>query len=158
MRYLTPFAILLSVCLLASASAFAQTPYPLPYTVTTIAGGASANPVAGAACAAGSPLVSADALGDGCLATQVQLASNGGYDGLAVDPAGNIIVADKSGGAYVVRMINAESGIISLLAGNGATCSSKTDSLGDGCPAATGTALNNFRGAATDPWGNVLIA
>lgn len=158
MRNRIPYAVLLSVCLSASTSAIAQTPYPLPYTVTTIAGGASTNPAAGTVCATGSPLVSADAQGDGCLATQVQLTSNGGYDGLAVDPAGNIIVADKSGGAYVVRVINAESGIISLLAGNGKTCSSKTDSLGDGCSAATGTVLNNFRGAAADPWGNVLIA
>ncbi len=142
----------------ALASANSQTPYPLPYTVTTIGGGASSTPGTGVACATGSPLTSTDALGDGCLATQVQIATSGGYDGLAVDPAGNVFTADYSGNEYVVRVINAQNGVISLVAGGGAVCAAKTDTLGDGCPAATGTVLNNFRGAATDPWGNVLIA
>src|SRR6202012_3411018 len=36
-------------------------------------------------------------------------------------------------------------------------CSTKLDSSGDGCIAATQTVVNGQRGIATDPWGHVFL-
>jgi sugar lactone lactonase YvrE len=84
--------------------------------------------------------------GDGGLAIFAELS---GPTGVAVDPIGNIYIAD--GGTHHVRQVN-PSGIISTLAGNGngAFC-------GDG-GAATSACLRAPYAVAADGSGNVFIA
>src|SRR5438093_272147 len=69
--------------------------------------------------------------------------------GVAVDPAGNVYIADE--GSNRIRKVNT-AGIISTIAGNG-----KQGFSGDGGPA-TSAALNQPSGVAVDPAGNVYIA
>lgn len=132
-----------------------QAPIALPNTITTLAGGAS-SVTSGAACATDSSLTALDSLGDGCTGTSVQFSSDL-RGGVAVDPQGNVWVADTSNSA--IRRIDARSGIVTLVAGKGTVCATgKTDNNGDGCPQANTVFSSSPRGIATDPWGNVLIA
>jgi sugar lactone lactonase YvrE len=87
--------------------------------------------------------------GDGGPATQAQL-----YDpqGLAVDHAGNVFIADQSNCA--VREVNAGSGIITTVAGEpGIGCGYNSDSV-----PATSSYLNQPLGVAIDKNGNLFIA
>jgi sugar lactone lactonase YvrE len=84
--------------------------------------------------------------GDGGPATGARLSSP---EGVAVDAAGNLYVADT--GNHRVRKIAADGGI-STVAGNG-----EAESYGDGGPA-TEAALNTPAGVAVDAAGNLYIA
>ena len=84
--------------------------------------------------------------GDGSAATSAQLA---GPLGVAVDPAGNIFIADASNER--VRKVDT-SGNISTVAGTGTGGFN-----GDGI-AATSARLNSPQGVAVDPAGNLVIA
>src|SRR5438876_1134763 len=68
--------------------------------------------------------------------------------GVAVDPAGNVYIADE--GSNSIRKVNT-SGIVSTIAGNDTQGFSE-----DGGPA-TSASLNDPRGVAVDPTGNVYI-
>lgn len=94
----------------------------------------------------------ASSTGNGGLATAATL---NGPRGVHVDGSGNIYIADTSGNE--VRVINAQTGIISIFAGGGSgTCTGATDSLGDGC-AATVAKLNMPMGLSMDAAGNLYI-
>jgi sugar lactone lactonase YvrE len=85
--------------------------------------------------------------GDGGLASNATL---GNPQGLAIDAAGNIYVADSLD--QVVRKVSAATNIISTVAGNPAAVA-----LGDGRPA-TSARLNAPTGVAVDAAGNLYIA
>jgi sugar lactone lactonase YvrE len=88
----------------------------------------------------------ADSLGDGGKATDARLSSP---VGLAVDSAGNLFVTDNSR----VRKIDAVTGIITTVAGNG----KNQPYAGDG-GLATETGFRGPFGLAIDAGGNLLIA
>jgi DNA-binding beta-propeller fold protein YncE len=85
--------------------------------------------------------------GDGGPATSATLA---GPRRLAFDGAGNLYVSDSDN--YRVRRIDAVSGIITTIAGNGSS-----GFWGDGGPAVDAT-LSLPAGLAVDGWGNVYVA
>jgi sugar lactone lactonase YvrE len=91
-----------------------------------------------------------DKLGDGGPATSAILY---GPQSVALDPAGNLYIADAF--HNLVRMVNAASGTITVVAGGGT--SAGTDGFGDG-GAATSAMLNNPCGLALDSAGNLYIA
>jgi hypothetical protein len=97
-----------------------------------------------------------DTFGDGCAASSSTLSSP---QGVTIDGAGNLVIADT--GNDLIREVNAESGIITVLAGNllgtGGLCAAKTDGIGDGCPATQAT-LNAPQGTTFDVFGNLYIA
>jgi len=148
----------LATGLLSSPAALAQTPMAFPYTMSTIAGLSPMSGTAGTQCPnLPTGIVSTDIFGDGCLAiNSVTIGGSGVRAGLVVDSYGNVIVADDVNS--VVHIINPTTGIMSVLAGKGTTCSGKVDSAGDGCLAATQTALSSPRGIGMDPYGNVYIS
>ena len=84
--------------------------------------------------------------GDGGLATQAELNQP---DGVAVDGAGNVYIADAHNSR--VRMVSATSGNISTVAGNGSSMDS-----GDGGPA-TQAGVNGPYAVAIDAAGNLSI-
>jgi len=158
-----------SVTVLVSGSesnAFAQTPTSpslLPYIVTAVAGGASANPTASATCPV-SGFTSSDAFGDGCLATEVKLS---GPRFVTQDTQGNFFFSDT--GNALVRRIDATTGVVSLVAGgaaanpaSGASCGSGStatslDADGDGC-LGTQVKLGKPHGLAFSPSGDLYFA
>jgi fibronectin type 3 domain-containing protein len=85
--------------------------------------------------------------GDGILATSAQLCSP--YD-VEVDAAGNLYIADMNNNR--IRMVDAQTGIISTVAGNGGSGSS-----GDGGPAVNAN-LSSPYGIGLDQSGNIYIA
>ena len=101
--------------------------------ITTVAGGGS-----------GSPGI--DASGDEGLASNAQLL---GPVGVAIDSVGNLYIADS--GTNLIREVQAQTGIISVLAGNGTLTYSE-----DGGPA-TNAGLNQPVGVQVDAGGNVYI-
>ena len=143
-----------------SFSALAQTPVAVPSTITTIAGGLvptsfTANSTL---CPGSTTVKSTTAYGDGCaaIAASFGAASRGGA---VVDSFGNVFVADDVN--KIAHMIDANTGIMSVLAGGGTACAGKVDELGDGCLAATQTtfsAASALRGIGMDPYGNVFLA
>jgi len=96
-------------------------------TITSVAGGGQANP------------------GDGLKATNVNLIQP---VGVAFDPAGNMLILDRS---PRVRLVNS-TGIISTIAGNGAQAFT-----GDGGPATNAT-LQSPEGIVVAPDGTIYIA
>jgi large repetitive protein len=144
---LAPRRSFLPVALLALAglcsSAVAQTaPQLLPYTVKVVAGGGTTAIAAGAACPV-SGLVSVDAYGDGCLATEVLLAptvTGTGPRYAVADKTGAIFFSDATNG--LVRRVDPITGVVTAVAGGaasspgtGTACGANlsTDSDGDGC-------------------------
>jgi streptogramin lyase len=128
-----------------TSSAFAQTaPQLLPYTVKLIAGGGTVAIAAGATCPV-SGFKSTDAFGDGCLATEVQIAPTGtsgtGARYAIADKTGAIFFSDATNG--LVRRIDPITGVVTAVAGGAASSPSagtacgttlvSTDSDGDGC-------------------------
>jgi sugar lactone lactonase YvrE len=85
--------------------------------------------------------------GDGSLATQAGLSVPAG---IVLDKSGNLYIVDYGNGQ--VRMVSASTGIISTIAGTGATGFS-----GDGGPA-TQASFTNPDGIAIDSSGNLYIA
>jgi streptogramin lyase len=85
--------------------------------------------------------------GDGGPATAASFSSP---LGVAVDAAGNVLIADQSNSR--IRRVDAVTGVITTVAGNGTFGFS-----GDGGPA-TAASLSNPVGVAVDAAGNVLIA
>jgi len=86
--------------------------------------------------------------GDGILATSAELYYP---SGVAVDSAGNIYIADTIN--YRIRKVDASTGYISTVAGNGA----HYGSIGDG-GAAISAQLYNPEGVVVDSAGNIYIA
>jgi sugar lactone lactonase YvrE len=143
--------------LLLAVVSRAQTPVALPYTMTTIAGGlVPTTYVAGTTLCPGSSTVKAmTAYGDGCAAVAGNFGA-GGRGGLVVDAFGNVFVADDINA--VVHMIDANTGIMSQVAGNSTVCGGTLDKEGDGCIAATATKFSSTpRGIGIDPYGNILV-
>jgi trimeric autotransporter adhesin len=89
--------------------------------------------------------------GDGGLATSAALNTP---QTVAVDATGNVFIADYANGR--IRKVSAN-GIISTVAGNGATSISYTQSDGDGGPA-TNAWLGEPYGVAVDQAGNLYIS
>jgi len=85
--------------------------------------------------------------GDGVAATDSKLSY---LEAVAVDPAGNVYVADS--GAGRIRKVDASSRIITTIAGGGSS-----GELGDGGPA-TDASLNRPTGVIIDGSGNLYIA
>lgn len=85
--------------------------------------------------------------GDGIFATLANLNSP---KGIAVDSIGNLYIADMSN--QRIRKVNAITGIITTVAGNGKVISGYTEGL------ATDVELNNPSGVAIDIMGNLYIA
>jgi polygalacturonase/sugar lactone lactonase YvrE len=136
-------------------NAGAQTPVALPNTMTTLAGLSPAPGSSGSACWTGSAYKTTDAYGDGCPAVNAVFGASG-RGGVAVDFAGNVIVADDINN--IVHLIDPNTGIVTKLAGLGSVCTGKLDKDGDGCLAATQSILASPRGIGIDPYGNVLVA
>jgi uncharacterized protein (TIGR03437 family) len=74
--------------------------------------------------------------------------------GVAVDSAGNVYIADSAND--VIRKVNAATGVISVIAGNGSCCYAGTGTGGDGGPATAAT-LFYPRAVAVDGAGNVYL-
>jgi sugar lactone lactonase YvrE len=85
--------------------------------------------------------------GDGGAATNAQIAT---ICGIALDAAGDVYIADC--GSEVIRRVDASTGIITTVAGNGSG-----GYAGDGGPATSAT-LNAPHGLAIDGAGNIYIA
>ncbi len=122
---------------LSAAQSATTPPVAIPYTITTVAGNGSGG-----------------STGNGGPAADAQISSD--LRAVAVDGQGNLYFADT--GNSEIRKINAQTGVITLVAGGNTACSAGIDKSGDGCPAATGTTLNNPRGIAVDKAGNIYIA
>ena len=90
--------------------------------------------------------------GDGGPAASATVNSPGD---VALDGAGNLYIADS--GNNVIRMINAATGVISTVAGNGAIGNSNLNQVGDG-GLATAANLNLPQGITLDGSGNLYIA
>ena len=105
------------------------------HIITTVAGGGSS---------AGN-----DGLGDGGPATAAQLS---GPEGIAVDSAGDLFIADASNNR--IREVNASTQIITTVAGSGTSGFG-----GDGLPAtSTAVDLESPSGVAVDSAGDIFIA
>ena len=98
--------------------------------------------------------VSTTPCGDGGPALRATF-GNAGFMGLAVDSANNVFIADA--GATRVRRVDALTGNISTVAGNGTTCGDPTTACGDGGPA-TAANLNGPAAVAVDAEGDLFIA
>jgi streptogramin lyase len=128
-------------------------PIALPYTISTLAGGAAAS-TANTQCAG-----STDAYGDGCQANAVDLDLSGqDLRGVTADPFGNVYftdIADK-----LIRRVS-PNGIITDFAGRvtGTACvpPASTSAQGTGCTP-TLVNLSRPRGVSSDAAGNILIA
>jgi trimeric autotransporter adhesin len=107
-------------------------------TITTVAGNFDGNTCPG----------ETDSIGDGCPATLATLADP---DGIFVDAAGNIFIADE--GNCAVREVTAANGIIQVIAGIADSCGYN----GDGQPAASAQ-LEFPEGVWLDGGGNIYIA
>ena len=167
---LQAIAVLTVLAGLAAPRLAAQAaPVVLPTTITTIGGGTTT------VCTT----TGADKIGNGCPATQASfgatsaIASGGDTRAIAVDPQGNIIIADT--GASMIRKINPKTGVVTVVAGSlnsAAACTSPAgqtpvDKYGDGCIATDGIAnlnggytgnFNKPRGVFVAPNGDIYIA
>ena len=157
-------ALLAGLCVSSSAQ---TAPQLLPYTAKLIAGGGTAAIAAGATCPV-SGFTSTDAYGDGCLATEINIAptstSGTGPRYAIADSTGAVFFSDATNG--LVRRIDPITGIVTAVAGGkssspgaGVACGTgvSTDSDGDGCPANL-VKLSHPMGLAFDAQGNLYFA
>ena len=116
-----------SLSLFAGAGLFAHAqtaPQLLPYTIKLVAGGGSAAIAAGATCPV-SGYTATDAFGDGCLATEIELGNTApggttpGARSAVADSKGNVFFTDYANA--LVRRVDAGTGIVTAVAGGGAT-------------------------------------
>ncbi len=98
---------------------------------------------------AGEPM-NGDGINDGGPATKAGIYLNSEHNGLAVDSAGNLYIADE--GHNRIRKVDVSTGIITTVAGNGTPGHS-----GDGGPATSAQLLEPL-GVAFDKAGNFYIA
>jgi sugar lactone lactonase YvrE len=127
-----------------------NSPIALPYTMTTIAGGAGlAIPSSGNMACAGAT----DKYGDGCQATAISFTSADDMRAVVGDPFGNVYLSDIS--AKTVRRI-APNGVITNFAGliSGTAC---VPSATVGCTP-TLVSLSKARGVGSDAAGDIYIA
>jgi sugar lactone lactonase YvrE len=125
-------------------------PIPLPYTMTTIAGGSGLSiPSSGNMACAGAT----DKYGDGCLAAAISFTASDDMRAVVGDPFGNVYLSDIS--AELVRRI-APNGIITNFAGRvtGTAC---VPSATTGCTP-TLVSLSKPRGVGSDAAGDIFIA
>src|SRR6185312_2809282 len=142
----TPVAITINPAPQVPVSA---APVALPYTVSTIAGGASSS-TANTTCVG-----TTDAFGDGCQATAVQLSGSGAdLRSVAVDPFGNVYFTDAA--AKMVRKISTN-GVVSDFAGyvSGSSC---VPTATVGCAPTQVKLSGKPRGIYADQLGNLFIA
>lgn len=90
--------------------------------------------------------------GDGSAASAALLKAP---TGVAVDAGGNVYIAD--GGNDVVREVNAQSGVINTIAGNGTACADLASLCGDG-GLATNAQFSDANGVSLDAQGNIYVA
>jgi hypothetical protein len=77
--------------------------------------------------------------------------------GIWVDPAGDLYISDR--GNNVVRFVSSASGVVTTMAGGGATCTaSGNGSCGDGTPANSATANLTPDDVRLDSFGNLYVA
>ena len=121
--------------------ALPSNPIALPYTMTTLAGGASAN------CS-----TATDSFGDGCPASSIAFGGSVDLRSVAADPFGNVYLTDAV--SNLIRRV-APNGVISDFAGrvSGTTCAPSATA---GC-VPTQVSLK-ARGVASDNQGNIYIA
>ncbi|MFZ0273461.1 MAG: Ig-like domain repeat protein [Acidobacteriaceae bacterium] len=122
--------------------ALPSSPIPLPYTMTTIAGGAASN------CSSAT-----DSFGDGCPATSIVFGGSVDLRSVAGDPFGNVYLTDAV--ASIVRRI-ASNGVITDFAGkvSGSACA---PTAATGC-VPTQVSIDKARGVSSDSQGNIYIA
>lgn len=126
---------------------FIQTAVAAPGDITTAAG---ISPVT--TDAFGNVLSRGGFSGDDGLATEAEL---DGPRGVFVDAAGNLFIADF--GNHRIRKVDAQTGIITTVAGSGPTDPWNGGFSGDGGPA-TEARLNSPEDVIVDASGNLLIA
>lgn len=122
--------------------------------LTAVSGGSAAYQTAGYTiwriAGDGTACSTSPTCGDGGPATDAQLNVP---RGVAVDAAGNVIIADNTD--HTVRLVT-PSGTISRIAGNGVNCATPP-SCGDGGPA-TSAQLRSPTGVAIDAAGNIYVS
>jgi len=140
----------------AVAAGTTNAPLLVPYTVTTLAG----NPQF----AAGTTSLLAGYFGEGVLATPSATKPGATLNGAfseAVDSAGNVYIADS--GNYIIREVNAQTGLITTIAGvipkgcSGVSCSLKVSGCADGVPAYGNPLGTGLKGIAVDNYDNVYF-
>ena len=112
--------------------------------IATVAGSIAGTPVypaKSAACAAGSSLTATDAIGSGCLATQIILAAP---EGIAVDAQGNVWFTDYTLGA--VRKVEKTTGILRTIVNTSGTAGYTADNV-----TYTKTGIARRRASSTGP-------
>ena len=125
-------------------------PIPLPYTMTTIAGGSGlAIPSSGNMACAGAT----DKYGDGCQGTAISFTSGDDMRAVVADPFGSVYLSDIS--ATLVRRIS-PNGVISNFAGlvSGTAC---VPTASSGCKP-TLVSIGKARGVGSDAAGDIFIA
>lgn len=148
MRWATRMGLVFTAAVIGSAL-FVSGAEAFPtsgYSIWTVAGN-------------GTECYAAPACGDGGPATQASVSADAGTP-VAVDPAGNLYFAD--GYTNTVRKVDAGTGIVTRVAGNGDFCpgpgfSTPTPPCGDGGPA-TSAMLNGASALAFDAAGDMYIA
>jgi sugar lactone lactonase YvrE len=142
----------------ASAANSGVAPLLVPYTVNVIAGTPQF--------ATGTTTIPVGYFGESVQATPTLTTPTGAavMDGpyvAAVDSVGNVYIADT--GNYIIREVNAQTGLITTIAGvlpkgcSGSTCSLRTSGCANGVPAAGAAIGSHIEGIAVDSYGNVYF-
>src|ERR1019366_5052704 len=131
-------------------------PLLVPYTIKVIAG----NP----ALVAPATTVAVGYAGENIPATPTATKAGATLDApysMAIDSVGNVYITDT--GNDIIREVNAQSGLITTIAGippqgcSGVTCALRTTGCADGVPAAAHAIGSHVEGIAIDSYGNVYF-